>query len=85
VASSKSPLAPSATKTIGDVVVAAGGSGRETRLEVATLSASPFYLFTPVVEVVSGVWVAPDFGTTVSFMFGGGAFLACIHRRRFQP
>ena len=30
------------------------------------------YLFTPVVEVLSGFCVAPDFGITVSFMFVGG-------------
>ena len=30
------------------------------------------YLFTPVVEVLSGFCVAPDFGMTVSFMFVGG-------------
>jgi hypothetical protein len=32
------------------------------------------YLFTPVVGVSAGVWVAPDFGMTVSFMVVGGIF-----------
>jgi hypothetical protein len=36
------------------------------------LAGFSFYLFTPVVGVVSGVCVPPDFGMTVSFIFVGG-------------
>lgn len=32
------------------------------------------YLFTPVVGVSVGVWVAPDLGITVSFMVVDGIF-----------
>ena len=36
------------------------------------LAGFSFYLFTPVVGVVSGVCVAPDFRMTVSFIFVDG-------------